>query len=187
MITEIRFAHMYYDDRHSGGPIITTHTVVNTTKLEDIPIYCTLWIDHDYEPIVFSTKAHRVLKTDGGQSFKIDNIPMFQYVISCKVPHGQHVVAATLSFCMCQRQVSSKIPVQYYYSPSSVKTYNKSDLLICIPPLYADFMESEQELMAFVEWIEIYRLLGVQRFVMYNVSMTPNQEFTRIVQYYQGI
>jgi len=181
----------FYDDRLSeDSPLIQilgvlTVFYVGDKRVSDRVMYCHVWfegIDAPYVARVQSTTTGREHNILGKRKYG-------QRQFSCPLswPDGVRRTPTHVSIAIAERCANSSIllpvttrrrpPAFTLSSPSSSVRW-QHELVVCVE---ASFGSIPAEVV--VEWIEAYRMFGVERFNLYDGNLT-NSETIRVLKHY---
>ena len=171
----------YYDRRDQSKPAIrilalSSHRFNFNSTVVSPHLFCSLWSE-GMKPIVFPALEYIDLTM---WAFHMEGSVQKQYCFVCEVPdvntrlsNFSHV---SLSFDKCS--TATQLPIQYPESGASDK------IGVCVPPLYNKM--NEKEIRAFVEWVEVCSMFGVDEINLYNVSLGYSSHFEKVIAYYSN-
>ena len=100
----------------------------------------------------------------------------FPYLITCPIEFKNQIpVAISLTEKACD-YATNKLKVINNLPPNGVK----KSFMVCIKYL---FVENRSGIIRFIEWVQLLRILGVEKISLYNRHVHP--EFFKILNYFQ--
>ncbi|XP_059489253.1 uncharacterized protein LOC132204648 [Neocloeon triangulifer] len=165
----------YFDRRIRTAPAV--HVVAFLTKLENKAKrpYCQVWFNKKRKPSLVKATSFVKLFLDG----PIPHKTMIPYLVTCKIPSamsGKVPASVSLVEAPCEK-ATNNLRVIYNPLPAGEK---KKDFLVCVKALFLTF--KPHMAVRIVEWIELLKILGAQKIVIYNFQTHKN--ITRVLDYY---
>ncbi|XP_034109022.1 uncharacterized protein LOC117571126 [Drosophila albomicans] len=185
--TSFYFFGAYYDDRKTvpKTPLVRLLTMINLYGSEgevDYPIvYCQLWYKNQVEPLIVEAIDHKIVWIWGGASRRF-----FPTLISCPLPKpkgGKAEVPEMVSLVAdrCDRAKNLLRVVHELPEPSEVQQSKSARrFMVCVKAM--DFPYTDMSWRV-IEWLEVLRMLGVDKVVFYDAQMHPNM--TRVINDYK--
>ncbi|EDV32659.2 uncharacterized protein Dana_GF22030 [Drosophila ananassae] len=177
----------YYDDRETvaEGPLVRLLTMVNqhddkSFKYPDI--YCQLWMKDRAKPVIVPVSQHRVMWPFGHAPRRY--YPTF---LSCPLPEGDfkweipEMVSLVGRKCDRARNLLRVVYEPREDEPQNVTEKASKDprFMVCVKTMDFPYEDKSWRL---IEWLELMRLLGASKVVLYDGQMHPNM--TRVVKDY---
>ena len=169
----------YFDGRDQSKPVIrilalSSHRFNFKSTVISPHLFCSLWSE-DAKPIVFQATEYIDLTM---WAFHMEGSVQKQYCFVCEVPkvntgpsNFSHI---SLSFDECS--TATRLPIQYPESGASDK------IGVCVPPLYNRM--NDKEIRAFIEWVEVCSIFGVDEINLYNVSLRYSSHLEKVISHY---
>lgn len=175
--TDFRGFRAYFDDRaNKNRPdiLVIGSTNWNFHQYYRDWLYCVQWYS-DGEKRTTKVQQQQIVLRTGLK--RINGQYLYQYDIVCPAlfHNNQKPTHLSISFDPCS--VSMKLPV-FYPSSNPQRTF-----AVCVPAIYGRI--SNIEALHTIEWIELYRYFGVEKFFFYSA---PDIDFVppldRVFEYY---
>ena len=167
---------VFYDDRPKGGRLPTLRILAIADFTSDTSLYCYLWYAGVQNPVLANATLLRSSYIRQNPEGLHEYLPstgfLVEYIILCRVPTNQFTpsyVSVVAKECVPSNIL---VPVTFPQKPE-----HTVDFGICVAP---SFGKIHTEVM--VEWFELHKILGVQEFNIYNVSM--DDSIVPVLQYY---
>ncbi|KAH8419776.1 hypothetical protein KR009_002464, partial [Drosophila setifemur] len=198
----------YYDERETvpEAPLVRVLAMVNQHKDASFkypPIYCQFWMQGRAKPVIVPVSEHKVMWPFGHAARRY--YPTF---LSCPLPEGRHkwevpeMVSLVAGKCDRARNllrvvyepdeslesgvtnITSTNSSTFSNSTSSSSSNSSSSandprFVVCVKALDFPYEDKSWRL---IEWLELMRLLGAHKVVLYDAQMHPNM--TRVIQDY---
>ncbi|XP_017086730.1 uncharacterized protein LOC108118503 [Drosophila eugracilis] len=184
----------YYDERETvpEAPLVRLLAMVNQHKDDSYKypdIFCQFWFEGRAKPVTVPVSEHRVMWPFGHAPRRY--YPTF---LSCPLPEGKHqwVVPQMVSLVAnkCDR-ARNLLRVVYEVDeqptkvsknpgkPTANTTSTDPKFVVCVKAMDFPYEDKSWRL---IEWLELLRLLGANKVVLYDAQMHPNM--TRVVKDY---
>ncbi|XP_037933200.1 uncharacterized protein LOC119668933 [Teleopsis dalmanni] len=169
----------YYDNRTdvSGAPLIRVLSMVNQIDEKFPKSYCQLWYENKTQPVIIPIVEYKTIwyKKWGNSARSV-----YPYLLSCIIPEeNMNDIPITVSLVKeeCDR-ATNNLKISYEL-PEKPKT--KSGFAVCVKALMYPFEDLSARI---VEWLELLRLLGADKIIMYKYKTHKN--VTKVLDYYQS-
>ncbi len=158
----------FYDDRpKQNAPTVRIIVVAQTDRIIDKLITCLLWyetiLDPDVVPVVMHISSN--INQRGG-------ISLASYVFSCPIQRSGHVPQYVSLVTKDTPQVTTLQRIKHIEQPSLPNHFG-----ICVKLSLGDI-----EPLKIVEWMEIYKRLGVSGVTIYDNGLSPRA--AKVMKYY---
>ncbi|XP_070075361.1 uncharacterized protein [Drosophila takahashii] len=180
----------YYDIRETvdEAPLVRLLAMVNQ-HLDDSykypEIFCQFWFDNRAEPVIVPVSEHRVMWPFGHAPRRY--YPTF---MSCPLPEGEmkwkvpKMVSLVAKKCDMARNL---LRVVYEIDETTKEEQGNSGNSTAVDPKFVVCVKAmdfpyEDKSWRLIEWLELMRLLGAHKVVLYDAQMHPNM--TRVVKDY---
>ncbi|EDX00865.1 uncharacterized protein LOC6523884 [Drosophila yakuba] len=186
----------YYDDREAvpEAPLVRLLAMVNqhqNNSFEYPEIFCQFWFEGRAKPVIVPVSEHKVM-------WPFYHAPRRYYptFLSCPLPEGKHqwlvpqMVSLVARKCDMARNLLRVVyevdepavaeeSVVNASSSSSATSSTDPKFVVCVKAMDFPYEDKSWRL---IEWLELMRLLGAQKVVLYDAQMHPNM--TRVVKDY---
>ncbi|KAH8306823.1 hypothetical protein KR018_003782, partial [Drosophila ironensis] len=176
----------YYDERTTvpEAPLVRLLAMVNQHQdaaFRYPPVHCQLWMPGRAKPVIVPVSEHKVMWPFG-------HAPRRYYptLLSCPLPEGTHkwevpeMVSLVARRCDMARNL---LRVTYEPLEEPLEKQRKDPdprFVICVKAMDFPYEDKSWRL---IEWLELMRLLGAHKVVLYDAQMHPNM--SRVVQDYR--
>lgn len=162
----------YLDDRMllKDGPVVRILMFTSEWNITEKSFYCQFWSDNAKNPMSEKIGEFRVLwNEDWGISNHYTPI-----LATCKLPPNFDATHVSLSRSPCDETNNvKKINRQ-------TREVEKKDFLVCVKDLEYD----EDKSMALIEWLEILKIFGAQKVVVYVIKI--HERMMKVLRLYEN-
>ncbi|KAH8269881.1 hypothetical protein KR044_000174, partial [Drosophila immigrans] len=183
----------YFDSRRDipKTPLVRLLTMVNKYGSEDevdYPVtYCQLWYPNRVDPIIVRARDHKIIWLWGGADRRV-----FPTLMSCPVPKPELEAPEMVSLVArrCDRaknllRVVHELPEKTLppipRADKETKAEKSLRFVVCVKSMDFPYVDMSWRI---IEWLELMRLLGVDKVVFYDAQMHPNM--TRVLNDYRS-
>ncbi|XP_059489065.1 uncharacterized protein LOC132204532 [Neocloeon triangulifer] len=164
----------YYDNRTAAADKPAVRIVAFLTKVPRKKPYCQFWFEGKQQPTIVQAYLHLLWRpAKNGKSM------MYPFLITCKIPPKMaNRVPASVSLVdkVCDKATNN---LRVIFNPLPVGE-KKKDFLVCVKALF--LTHKPHMAVRIVEWIELVKLLGGQKIVIYNFQSHEN--VSRVLDFY---
>ncbi|EDW78307.2 uncharacterized protein Dwil_GK16241 [Drosophila willistoni] len=181
----------YYDNREAvpEAPLVRLLAMIDTPSTKDYQypkIYCQFWLKDQKEPVIVPVSSHKKMWPFGWAPERF-----YPHFLDCPLPEGDYkwMIPQMVSLVAkrCERGTNL---LKVIYEPDEDKDKDKDDVLtsdnqnasrfvVCVKTMDFLYVDKSWRL---IEWLELMRLLGVGKVVLYDGNMHTNM--SRVVHHY---
>ncbi|XP_016986396.1 uncharacterized protein LOC108049656 [Drosophila rhopaloa] len=180
----------YYDERETvpEAPLVRLLAMINQHEDDSFQypeIFCQFWFDGRAKPVIIPVSEHKVMWPFGHSPRRY--YPTF---LSCPLTEGRHKwgVPKMVSLVAKKCDMARNLLRVVYETDESAKAVPKKTtsslstspkFVVCVKAMDFPYEDKSWRL---IEWLELMRLLGAHKVVLYDAQM--HQNMTRVVKDY---